>query len=361
MVDLLPTKFDLSAESLVLRRDGPAEFLVFMANEESTIHLANSNDSPADNGTIRLYCRHWTHFVQAPGAVLPNLVDVDIHGILAHVWEVSTAEHLLNPFSWIREVHDSTRARENYFCFHVKAGCFVPNRLPPRRHLVIVEPPTGIVENPPVKRALVYPVRMTVLSADDGVAPPPLAGAAEPPPNGGHDSANSISRWCRCTSSSSMMVQTPASGSAHGMVGPPVSDGPGSYASRGGHMAVAVDAIVPPPVMIPETPLHERAPLEVEVPSLLADDSSPELAAGTVSGTEGDVPVTKVQTAAHGSTPKTDIKMVGPTPADDGPSVTLPTLMSFSVLEGGVHTGRAAEDPMQPLCEIVTFPCTASS
>lgn len=62
VANLLAAKSDLVAESLVLRRSGLVEFLVFMADEESAINLAKSNDSPADNGSIRLHCRRWTHF-----------------------------------------------------------------------------------------------------------------------------------------------------------------------------------------------------------------------------------------------------------------------------------------------------------
>lgn len=39
VVEVLAAKFDLAAGSLVLRRAGPTEFLVSMADEESTINL----------------------------------------------------------------------------------------------------------------------------------------------------------------------------------------------------------------------------------------------------------------------------------------------------------------------------------
>lgn len=78
---LLASKFDLAADSLVLRRVGPLEFLVFMADEESAINLANSNNSPADNGSIRLHCRRWSRFVHATGTALPHLVEIDMHGM----------------------------------------------------------------------------------------------------------------------------------------------------------------------------------------------------------------------------------------------------------------------------------------
>lgn len=143
VVELLASKFDLAADSLVLRRVGPVEFLVFMADEESASNLANNNDSPADNGVIRLHCRRWSRFINASSSKLPQLVDIDLMGVPAHAWEVSTTETLLNPYGWIKEVHASTRNREDYSTFRVKAWCLNTGVIPPRRDLIIVEPPTG--------------------------------------------------------------------------------------------------------------------------------------------------------------------------------------------------------------------------
>lgn len=110
-----------------------------MADKESAINLANSNDSPADNGSIRLQCRRWTRFGHASGAVLPKLVDIDMHGVTAHAWEMATAESILNPFGWVTEIHKTTRNRDDYSSFRVKVWCFDPDRLPPRRDLVVCQ------------------------------------------------------------------------------------------------------------------------------------------------------------------------------------------------------------------------------
>lgn len=81
---LLASKFGLAADSLILRRVGPVEFMVFMADEESAANLANSNNNPADNGLIRLHCRRWSRFAHATGTVLPHLLEIDQLGGPAH-------------------------------------------------------------------------------------------------------------------------------------------------------------------------------------------------------------------------------------------------------------------------------------
>lgn len=119
--ELLAYKFDLVAESMVLHRVGPVEFLVFMEDEDSVIKVANSNNRPTDNASIRLHYRQWSCSVHVTDAVLPRLVDIDLHGVPAHAWEVSLAESLLNRFGWIKEIHETTRVREDYSSFWVKA------------------------------------------------------------------------------------------------------------------------------------------------------------------------------------------------------------------------------------------------
>lgn len=72
VAELLASKFDLAVESLVLHRVGPVAFLVFMEDEESASNLTKINDSSADNGVIRLHCRHWSRFINASSSVLPH-------------------------------------------------------------------------------------------------------------------------------------------------------------------------------------------------------------------------------------------------------------------------------------------------
>lgn len=155
VADMLSAKFDLVPALLDIRRSGPIEFLVYMADEESAINLSNNNNQPAGNGVVRLHCRRWTRHLHAAGGVLPALIDVELRGVSAHAWEVPTAESLLNPYGWVLQVHESTRNREDYSAFRVTIWCFNPTCLPLSRDLIIVEPWAGAEEDPPVKRTLV--------------------------------------------------------------------------------------------------------------------------------------------------------------------------------------------------------------
>lgn len=79
-----------------------------------------------------------------------------------HAWELETAEHLLDEWCWIRNLHPDTINRRDYSSFKLIARCFRPELIPASIDLVIVEPPVLVVEDPLVKRGLEYPVEITV-------------------------------------------------------------------------------------------------------------------------------------------------------------------------------------------------------
>lgn len=101
---------------------------------------------------------------------------------------------------------------------------------------------------PPVRRALVYPVRLSVRpnSGLGGRLSPPPGGGAHggglSPPRGGHDSDDPGSRRRRRVSSSSQAPATPAPVTVPGGA---VPAGWGVEASGEVHVAAAVDALNP--------------------------------------------------------------------------------------------------------------------
>jgi hypothetical protein len=159
--EVIATKLNIDRDSLVLRRTSHGKFLLFAEDEAGAISLTSRTPATGDS-SIRVHCRRRTRQAFASGAVFPSLLEVELCGIPEHTWEVSTAENMLNPFGWIEEIHPSTRNREDYSSLRCSAWCFSPEEIPSERDLIVVEPRVAIVENPPVKRGLVYPVRIVV-------------------------------------------------------------------------------------------------------------------------------------------------------------------------------------------------------
>lgn len=102
--------------------------------------MAANNGPVSSSSDIRLHCRRWSRQAFAAGVALPSLVDIELRGILAHVWEVATSENLLNPYVWIERIRPETRFREDYTAFKCSAWCFKPADLPPSCDLYVVEP-----------------------------------------------------------------------------------------------------------------------------------------------------------------------------------------------------------------------------
>jgi hypothetical protein len=66
-------------------------------------------------------------------------VEVDLVGIPAHAWNLTTAEVLLDELCWIDGLHPGNADRRDVFM--VKAWCSDPALFPPEMTLEIVEPP----------------------------------------------------------------------------------------------------------------------------------------------------------------------------------------------------------------------------
>ncbi|KAF0922191.1 hypothetical protein E2562_028784 [Oryza meyeriana var. granulata] len=169
--------FHLDPNALVLCRAMSDGFLL-MLPDEATAELVYNGGRPLLATSFRLFFRRWSRFANSTGTVLSSLIDVELRGIPAHAWDLATAQQLLDENCWIRELHSDTASRRDYSSFRLTAWCSHPERIPPAMDLLIVEPPMGAEEVPAVKRALSYPVDISVAirpSMGDGSIPPSLA------------------------------------------------------------------------------------------------------------------------------------------------------------------------------------------
>jgi len=189
---VIAPRIAIEAESLVLRRASPSSYLLVlpdMALVDRLVGLQQPVRSPSFN--FSLLCKRWNRLAGAHARVLPFLLDVELRGIPAHVWETSTVERLLSPHDWVQQVHPDTLALSDLSCFRCLGWSTDPSALPSARELWVVEPPMAAVEDPPLKRVLAYPVK---LKYSDALRPAP-----SPPPSSdeGNDSEDDSTRWRR--------------------------------------------------------------------------------------------------------------------------------------------------------------------
>lgn len=164
-------------ESLEFHRLCRDEGLLVLPDESTATRIYNDG-RPLRLPPFILCFQRWSRFGKAFAVVLPSLIDIELSGISAHAWELETAEHLLDEWCWVRELHPDTIDRRDYSSFRLKAWCYDPELIPADMELVIVEPPVLVEEVPPLKRALKYDIKIKFALASTGVddVPPP------PPP-----------------------------------------------------------------------------------------------------------------------------------------------------------------------------------
>ncbi|CAO2045655.1 unnamed protein product [Urochloa humidicola] len=195
----LSRRYDLPAGSVEFHRLKPNELLLMFPTEADAVQVYD-NERPIHLPQVTLHCRRWNRRQNASAFTLPDLVDIEVRGIPPHVWELETAEQLLDEWCWVRSLHSDTRERKDYSSFRLSAWCSRPEQVPAAMDLVVVEPPAPVEENPPIKRALSYQVNIAVKphverSLGSGVPPEP--------PQGGHGGRRRRRRESRSPDASS--------------------------------------------------------------------------------------------------------------------------------------------------------------
>ena len=182
VAEVLAIRLNVEAGSLVLRQASSSSYLLVLPDISLVERLMDQRLPPICSPAFTLLCKRWSRLAGASGRSLPWLVDLELQGIPAHVWETSIVEQFLNPLACIQQVHLETIALRDLSTFRCSAWCIDPAALPTTKELWVTEPPVTSMEAPSVKRLLSYPigVKCSILLGP-GAPPPP------PPPAGDGD------------------------------------------------------------------------------------------------------------------------------------------------------------------------------
>jgi hypothetical protein len=99
----------------------------------------------------------------------------------------------------VSKLHPDTVNRRDYSSFKLTAWCFNHEPVPAAMDLVIVEPPVFTEDGEHLKRALCYPISISMSPAP----PTSCGGASPPPPEKDHDNRGGPSHHRRRTSNAS--------------------------------------------------------------------------------------------------------------------------------------------------------------
>lgn len=139
IVALLAPRLDVPKTSLVIRRMSSSSLLLILP-DIALIELLITRWSVIRATSFSVFCKRWSRLLGASGVSLPYLVEFETAGTPVHAWEISTMEHLLNPFASIHQVHQDTSALQDMSCFKCSTWCSGPSAIPNMRDLWIIQP-----------------------------------------------------------------------------------------------------------------------------------------------------------------------------------------------------------------------------
>jgi hypothetical protein len=93
-------------------------------------------------------------------------MDLELHGIPAHLWRIETVESILYGLCLIQDIHPSSFDDNNRAVFKLRAWCPVPAMLPSFVDLHVEEPPVVFEVDSSYPRSLVYPISVLASCVD---------------------------------------------------------------------------------------------------------------------------------------------------------------------------------------------------
>ncbi|KAM0859199.1 hypothetical protein ACQ4PT_047365 [Festuca glaucescens] len=151
----------------------PEDFLLIFRSQELKDRLSGDHFIGGAGYGFTLSLRPWCKLAHAGLGSFDFKVELELHGIPAQAWNLSTAERLLNSSCWIERLHPSTRTRADMATYRLDARTCDPASIHRRAILEVIEvtPARHPSQAPSIKR-LTYPVSIDIVRYEADRAPP---------------------------------------------------------------------------------------------------------------------------------------------------------------------------------------------
>ncbi|KAE8774532.1 hypothetical protein D1007_53057 [Hordeum vulgare] len=178
---LLLGSLELEEGDFTVHQHHPEDFLIIFSSLAIMRRLRGEHF--ISSGRFSLSLRPWCKLAHAGAGELEYRVELELCGIPAHAWLLSTAEHLLGDCCWIERLHPRTRSRDDMAVFRVSGRAHNPAAIRRAAVLEIVEQlPGRVPSKAPAVRTLTFPVAIALTKAEL-IRPAPAA--AHSSDNGG--------------------------------------------------------------------------------------------------------------------------------------------------------------------------------
>jgi hypothetical protein len=94
VLEAVAASFSINLASLAISRAAPEDFLLTLPDTGAADRVLNGG-APLHGPGFFLLFKRWTKLALTEVVVLPVSVDVELRGIPAHAWEVSTTQQIL--------------------------------------------------------------------------------------------------------------------------------------------------------------------------------------------------------------------------------------------------------------------------
>ncbi|KAI5008234.1 hypothetical protein ZWY2020_009282 [Hordeum vulgare] len=162
---LLLGSLELEEGDFTVHQHHPEDFLIIFSSLAIMRRLRGEHFISSARFSLSL--RPWCKLAHAGAGELEYRVELELRGIPAHAWLLSTAEHLLGDSCWIERLHPRTRSREDMAVFRVSGRAHDPAAIRRTAVLEIVEQlPGRVPSEASTVRTLTFPVAIALTKAE---------------------------------------------------------------------------------------------------------------------------------------------------------------------------------------------------
>uniref|UniRef100_A0A8I6XZW0 Uncharacterized protein n=1 Tax=Hordeum vulgare subsp. vulgare TaxID=112509 RepID=A0A8I6XZW0_HORVV len=182
VAELLLCSLELSEGDFIVHLHHTEDFLIIFSSLETMRRLRGEHFISSMRFALSL--RSWCKLAHAGAGGLEYRVELELRGIPAYAWHLSTTEHVLGGSCWIERLHPHTRSRDDLAVFRLFGRAHDPADIRRAVVLEIVEQlPSRMPSEAPTIRTLTYPISIALTKAELIRAAP-----AGPQATGGNDS-----------------------------------------------------------------------------------------------------------------------------------------------------------------------------
>ena len=158
----LHAMFELQHDNFTVHKHAPEDFLIIFSSRLIMDRMAS--DHLINAARFSLLLRPWCKLAHATAGSFAYSVQLELRGIPAQAWHLSTAEHILGTGCWVERLHPDTRSRADLAVFRLTGR--VRDLASIRRDAIleIVEHvPADWPDLPPAVRTLEYPISIRLV------------------------------------------------------------------------------------------------------------------------------------------------------------------------------------------------------